>query len=78
MKQLTGIVINTKMAKTAVVRVDRSFRHSTYSKIVNRSKNYLAHDETGVKVGQTVVIRESRPLSKRKRWIVAEGIKSKE
>jgi len=70
MKQLTGIVISTKMAKTAVVRVDRSFRHPMYSKIVKRSKNYLAHDETGVKIGEKVVIRESRPLSRRKRWVV--------
>lgn len=70
MKQLTGVVINTKMAKTAVVRVDRSFRHPTYSKIVRRSKNYLAHDEKGVGVGDKVAIRESRPLSRRKRWTV--------
>jgi len=70
MKQLTGIVISTKMAKTAVVRVDRSFRHPMYSKIVKRSKNYLAHDETGVKIGEKVVIMESRPLSRRKRWVV--------
>lgn len=70
MKQLTGTVISNKMAKTAVVRVDRSFRHPTYSKIVRRSKNYLVHDEKGVKVGEKVVIKESRPLSKRKRWTV--------
>lgn len=70
MKRLTGVVISNKMAKTAVVRVDRSFRHPMYLKIVRRSKNYLAHDENGVKVGDRVTIRESRPLSRRKRWIV--------
>ncbi len=70
MKQLTGIVISTKMAKTAVVRVDRMFRHPVYQKITKRSKNYLAHDEKGVKVGEKVVIRESRPISRRKRWTI--------
>lgn len=68
MKQLTGTVIGNKMEKTAVVRVDRSFRHPRYSKIVKRSKNYLAHDETGAKPGETVTIKESRPLSRKKRW----------
>lgn len=77
MKQLTGVVINTKMAKTAVVRVDRSFRHPTYSKIVRRSKNYLVHDEKGVGVGDKVTIRESRPLSRRKRWTIVEEVRSK-
>lgn len=77
MKRLTGVVISNKMAKTAVVRVDRSFRHPTYSKIVRRSKNYLAHDETGVKVGEKVAIKESRPLSRRKRWIVVREVGSK-
>jgi len=70
MKQLTGVVIGTKMAKTAVVRVDRSFRHPMYLKIVKRSKNYLVHDEKGVGVGDKVTIKETRPLSKRKRWII--------
>ncbi len=70
MKQLTGVVIGTKMAKTAVVRADRSFRHPMYLKIVKRSKNYLAHDEKGVKAGEKVTIRETRPLSRRKRWII--------
>ena len=64
------MVIGTKMAKTAVVRVDRSFRHPMYLKIVKRSKNYLVHDEKGVGVGDKVTIKETRPLSKRKRWII--------
>ena len=70
MKQLTGVVIGTKMAKSAVLRVDRSFRHPMYLKIVKRSKNYLVHDEKGVGVGDKVTIKETRPLSKRKRWII--------
>lgn len=70
MKELTGVVISTKMAKTAVVRVDRSFRHPMYLKIVKRSKNYLVHDEKGVGVGDKVTIKETRPLSRRKRWII--------
>lgn len=70
MKQLIGVVISTKMPKTAAVRVDRLFRHPKYSKVVKRSKNYLAHDEKGVKVGEKVTIRESRPMSRKKRWIV--------
>jgi small subunit ribosomal protein S17 len=72
MKQLTGTIISTKMMKTAVVRVDRSFRHPMYLKIVKRAKNYLAHNDGGAKVGQKVVIRESRPLSRKKRWRIIE------
>ena len=71
MKQLTGVVISTKMAKTATVRVDRSFRHLKYLKIVKRSKNYLVHDDKGVKVGDRVMIKETRPKSRRKRWIIS-------
>lgn len=77
MKELTGVVISAKMAKTVVVRVGRSFRHPMYLKTVKRSKNYLTRNEVGAKVGQTVVIRESRPLSRRKRWVIVNKVMSK-
>ena len=70
MKTLTGIVSSTKMEKTVVVTVERRWRHPLYKKIVKRSKKYSAHDEFGVKEGETVTIQETRPISKLKRWKV--------
>ncbi|MGD2253054.1 MAG: 30S ribosomal protein S17 [Anaerolineales bacterium] len=69
-RRLTAQVIHTKMQKTASVRVDRSYRHRLYGKVIRRSKKYLAHDELGCQPGDHVLIVESRPISKRKRWVV--------
>lgn len=69
-RRLTGVVIGTKMAKTATVRVNRSYRHPLYGKVVRTSKNYLAHDEIGCRLGDRVKLVESKPLSRRKRWAV--------
>lgn len=69
-----GVVVSTKMEKTAVVRVSRTLRHPKYEKVITRSKKYYAHDEAGLcKVGDEVTIVECRPLSKMKRWRVVEG-----
>ena len=69
-RQLEGIVISTRMQKTAVVRVDRTLIHPKYRKRFTRSKKYLVHDPASqAKDGQKVVIQEARPLSKKKRWI---------
>jgi small subunit ribosomal protein S17 len=68
---LQGVVVSDKMDKTIVVEVERRVMHPIYKKFVRRTKKYAAHDEGNVhKVGETVRIRECRPISKRKRWEV--------
>ena len=56
--------------KTVTVRVDHTYRHPLYQKVVRRSKSHLVHDELGCQPGDRVQIVESRPLSRRKRWVV--------
>ena len=69
--QLTGTVVSDKMDKTVVVAVGRQVRHSVYGKIQRKTSKFVAHDESNeAKVGDTVAIAESRPLSRRKRWVV--------
>ena len=68
-KQRVGEVVSNKMTKTIVVRVERRFPHPQFKKIVTSYKKFYAHDEKAeAKVGDTVRIEESRPLSKLKRW----------
>jgi len=70
---LQGIVVSDKQDKTVVVKVERRFTHPLLKKTVRRSKNYHAHDEDNhCKVGDTVFIEETRPLSRLKRWKVVE------
>jgi small subunit ribosomal protein S17 len=69
-RRLTGVVTRAKLAKTVTVRVDQSFRHPLYQKVVRKSKEYLVHDEQGCRPGDEVRIVESRPISRRKRWAV--------
>jgi len=71
-KLKTGVVISTKMAKTVTVRVERTFRHPLYGKVIRLSKKYYAHDEEADKrhEGDIVTIEETRPMSKLKRWRV--------
>lgn len=69
----TGLVVKTAMNKTITVKVDRLVSHKLYKKIVRYSKKYLAHDESGqANVGDTVRIRECRPISKLKNWRLIE------
>ncbi|MDO5114677.1 MAG: 30S ribosomal protein S17 [Synergistaceae bacterium] len=69
----TGTVVSDKMEKTIVVRVDRMAKHSLYGKPVLRSKKFMAHDEANdCRIGDTVMIGETRPLSARKRWEVVQ------
>jgi small subunit ribosomal protein S17 len=64
-----GVVVSTKMEKTAVVRVSRTLRHPKYEKVIAQSKKYYAHDEaSSCQVGDEVTIVECRPMSKLKRW----------
>jgi small subunit ribosomal protein S17 len=71
---LQGTVISDACDKTVVVRVERRFMHPIYKKYVSRSKKYAAHDENNrYRAGDAVRIEESRPISKRKSWIVIGG-----
>ena len=70
-----GVVTSNKMQKTVVITVERQITHPLYKRVVRRSKNFLAHDEKNeCRVGDTVRIEETRPLSSRKRWRVVEII----
>ena len=68
MKPLKGIVVSTKMKKTATVLVVRQKIHPLYKKRMKLKKKYHAHDSLGVKVGDEVRIKSCRPISKTKRW----------
>jgi small subunit ribosomal protein S17 len=73
--QLTGTVVSDKMDKTVVVTVERQTRHEVYGKSQRRTSKFVAHDEKNeAKVGDTVAIAESRPLSRRKRWVVTRVV----
>jgi len=68
-RQKIGIVISNKMQKTIVVKVENRYSHPIYFKTLVKTKKYLAHDESEeCKVGDQVLVEESRTLSKRKRW----------
>jgi small subunit ribosomal protein S17 len=68
-KERLGKVISNKMAKTIVVRVERRFAHPRYKKVITTYAKFYAHDEKSeAKVGDVVLIQETRPLSKLKRW----------
>ena len=70
-----GVVVAKKMKKTVTVQVKRQFRHPLYKKIIRRRKKFLAHDEyEKCKLGDIVRIVQTRPISKRKCWRVAEII----
>jgi len=76
-KERAGTVISNKMQKTIVVQVMRLTEHPRYKKVIKLFKKYKAHDEKGIaKLGDKVLIRETRPISKTKRWTVVEVIKS--
>ena len=72
-KQLTGIVVSTKMDKTVVVSVERIMQHPLYKKTIKRNKKYKAHvDGIDLSEGDRVVIQETRPMSRDKRFVVIE------
>ncbi|ONK68725.1 uncharacterized protein A4U43_C05F15250 [Asparagus officinalis] len=73
MKPVVGMVVSNKMQKSVVVAVDRLFHHKTYNRYVKRTSKFMAHDETNeCNIGDRVRLDPSRPLSKRKNWVVAE------
>ena len=74
-QELVGVVTSAKMQKTIVVRVRRATQHPLYQRVVRSAKKYYAHDEKGeAKVGDTVRIVSTRPLSKLKRWRLKEVV----
>ncbi|HJT08142.1 MAG TPA: 30S ribosomal protein S17, partial [Stellaceae bacterium] len=67
---LQGVALRDARDKTVIVRVERRVMHPVYKKFIMRSKNYAAHDENNVvKAGDVLRIEESRPISRRKRWV---------
>ncbi len=72
-KERVGLVVSDKMQKTVVVAVESRVPHPKYGKIMVQTKRYKAHDEENeCRIGDRVRIRETRPLSKTKRWMVAD------
>ena len=78
-KQLKGMVLDSKMDKTAVVEVSRRISHPIYKKYIIKTKKYYAHDsENKANPGDRVLIVESRPRSKMKKWFLKEIIQKSE
>ena len=72
-KTKEGVVVSDRMTKTRVVRIERVYRHPRYERVITRSKRLKAHDETNAtRVGDRVLIEETRPMSKEKRWRIRQ------
>ena len=69
-KERTGKVVSNKMAKTVVVAIENTRRHERYGKIVKWTKKLYAHTEESCNIGDTVLVKETRPMSRLKRWKV--------
>ena len=75
-RKLEGVVVSDKMQKTVVVKIERFKRHPLYHKVMRVSKRFKAHDENNeCKVGDVVIIEQTRPLSKEKKWKVVQIVK---
>ncbi len=75
-KKITGLVIKDKMNKTVVVEVEKRYKHGMYQKYLSTKTRCKAHDEQNMaRIGDQVLLVETRPLSKEKRWVVKEVIK---
>jgi small subunit ribosomal protein S17 len=76
-KTYTGKVVSNKMDKTVVVAITRLFQHPVYKKVVKKVSKFKAHDaENACDIGDTVIITETKPMSKDKRWLVLEKVTS--
>ena len=74
-KERTGLVISNKMDKSIVVQIERLYKHTVYGKYVKKTNKFVAHDEKNdCNIGDTVIIMETRPLSKIKNWRLVEII----
>jgi small subunit ribosomal protein S17 len=75
-KEQVGVVLSNKMQKTIIVKVGRMARHQRYGKIIRKFNKFKAHDENNqAKIGDKVLIEETRPISKDKRWRLVEILK---
>ena len=75
-RKIVGVVVKDKMDKSVVIEVEKFLKHPRYHKYLKTKKRYKAHDEGNVcRVGDKVLLVETRPLSKDKRWLVKEIIK---
>ncbi len=74
-KKLVGEIVSTKMKKTVVVKVERRFSHPKYKKVIKRHKKYKAHNEQfNLNLGDKVLIEETKPISKEKRFVVVKKL----
>ena len=71
-RRLNGTVTSNKMDKTVSVEITRKYRHPLYQKVITNKRSVKAHDELNCSIGDEVMIVESRPISKTKRWVVQE------
>ena len=71
-RRISGVVTSNKMDKTVSVKITKRFRHRLYKKVIDRHNTVKAHDELGCEIGDQVLIVESKPISKTKRWVVEE------
>ncbi len=73
--EIVGTVVSNKMTKSVVVTIERQVRDALYGKQLRRTSRFMAHDENNdAKVGDKVALVESRPLSRRKRWVVTRVV----
>lgn len=78
-RQVEGVVVSDKSDKSIVVKVERSWRHPLYGKVVKTAKKYHAHDENNeAREGDRVRLQESRPMSKMKKWVLLEIVERPE
>lgn len=75
-KRLVGTVVSDKMEKTVVVAIENRKMHPVYHKVVSSTRKVMAHDESGAGIGAKVRIVQSRPISRRKRWVVEEVLEA--
>ncbi|MEN6571239.1 MAG: 30S ribosomal protein S17 [Anaerolineaceae bacterium] len=74
-RRMTGVVTSNRMTKTVVVKVDRTYRHPFYHKVVHASHKVKAHDELGCQIGDEVRVVESAPISREVTWVVEAILK---
>ncbi len=74
-RRMTGVVTSDKMTKTVVVEISRTYQHPLYKKVVHAHSHFKAHNELDAQLGDIVVIVESRPLSRDKRWVVEKIVR---
>ena len=77
-RRINAVVVSNKMQKTVIVEITRRYRHPLYQKVITSRRRLFAHDELDCNVGDQVIIVESKPISKNKRYVVQEISKRNE